>query len=104
MNMLTRNQMKVLQKYVECGGKFKSQEERRHFNRTLVRIQDSLEETFKQLEWCAINAPDLLLDEKRELEDDSLEPHRRLKHLLKIMNAVNPRFEVALMVKTDISK
>jgi len=100
--VITDNQLKILEEYVKNGKKFKSIEERKRFNRTLVRLQDRVDEGLVKLVWLAINCPELLLDEERELADETLEPHRRLKKLFKILANVNPRFEVALVIKKPI--
>jgi len=94
----------VIEQYISNGRKFKTLEERKRFNRTLIRIQERLDDGIKKTVWLAINCPELLLDEERELEDESLEPHRRLKQLLKILNNINPKFEVALVIKDGYSR
>lgn len=100
--MITDIQKKVLEEYLIKKRKFKSKSERNRFNKTLFRIQKTLDKGLDKLLWLAINCPDILLDEARELEDETLEPHRRLKMLLKTMNFINPRFEVTLIIKEKI--
>lgn len=97
--MITRIQQKVLEEYLVNKRKFKSKSERNRFNKTLFRVQKNLDKGFDKLLWLAINCPDIILDEARELEDETLEPHRRLKMIFKIINNLNPRFEVELIIK-----
>ncbi len=65
----------------------------------IIRIHKRIDNGLDGLLWLAINRLDLLLDEAREMEDESLELHRRTKKIIKIMNNLNPRVEVELVLK-----
>jgi len=73
--------------------------ERERANKTFARIHKRIEEFLEGCLWLSINHPDILLDEARELQDSSIEPHRRIKMFFKIMNNLEPRFEVELVLK-----
>lgn len=65
------------------------------------RIQKRLERELDSTLWLAVNHPKILLDEEKEYTDSSgkIVCHRRLKKLLLIVKAVNPKVEVELVLK-----
>ncbi len=65
------------------------------------RIQKRLERELDSTLWLAIHHPKILLDEEKEYADSSgkIVCHRRLKKLLLIVKAVNPKVEVELVLK-----
>lgn len=67
----------------------------------LNRIQQRIEREIDMALWLAIHHPDILLDEETEWRDETgkIVPHRRLKKLLLIIKALNPKIEVELVLK-----
>ena len=65
------------------------------------RIQKRLERELDSTLWLAVHHPKILLDEEKEYVDSSgkIVCHRRLKKLLLIVKAVNPKVEVELVLK-----
>jgi len=65
------------------------------------RLQQRVERELDMALWLAIHYPNILLDENREWRDESgkIVPHRRLKKLLLIVKALNPKMEVELVLK-----
>jgi hypothetical protein len=65
------------------------------------RIQKRLERELDSTLWLAVHYPKILLDEEKEYTDSSgkIVCHRRLKKLLLIIKAVNPKVEVELVLK-----
>lgn len=65
------------------------------------RIQKRFERELKMLLWLAINYPEIALDREREYADDTgkIMSHRRLKTLLLVVKALNPKIEVELVLK-----
>jgi hypothetical protein len=102
--MLTRIQKEYLQKYYVHKEKFKDVSERRKFAKALSRINSDIETSFENMLWLSETIPDILLDEENEIDNPELEPHRRLKILLKVLNNINPRFEVTLMIKDSYTR
>lgn len=98
--VLTRKQKLTLEEYLN-GKAFSSLSERNKFNKTLVRVQNNIDRGLEYLLWMAKNCSDILLDEARELENDTLEPHRRLKMLFKIIGYLNPRFQIEIKIKSE---
>jgi len=97
--MITKKQKEFLEKYKDINIEDLNIRERDLFNKTLTRIHEFIDRGLERTLWLAINHPDVLLDEARELEDESLPAHRRLMTLIKILNNLNPRFEVELTLK-----
>lgn len=66
----------------------------------LNRIQKRLEREMDMLLWLAINHPEIILDEEREWKNDGkITSHRRLKKLLLVVKALNPKMEVELVLR-----
>lgn len=65
------------------------------------RMEKRIEREMKMLLWLAINFPEILLDREREFSDDTgkIMSHRRLKTLLLVVKALNPKIEVELVLK-----
>lgn len=65
------------------------------------RIQKRLERELDSTLWLAVHHPKILLDEEKEYTDSTgkIVCHRRLKKLLLIVKAVNPKVEVELVLK-----
>ena len=65
------------------------------------RIQKRIEKEMDSTLWLAIHYPKILLDEEKEYQDASgkIVCHRRLKKLLLVVKAVNPKMEVELVLK-----
>jgi hypothetical protein len=65
------------------------------------RIQKRLERELDSTLWLAVHHPKILLDEEKEYTDSSgkIVCHRRLKKLLLIIKALNPKIEVELVLK-----
>lgn len=65
------------------------------------RIQKRIEKEMDSTLWLAIHYPKILLDEEKEYVDSTgkIVCHRRLKKLLLIVKAVNPKMEVELVLK-----
>jgi len=65
------------------------------------RLQQRIERELDMALWLAIHYPQILLDEERESKDETgkIMPHRRLKKLLLILKALNPKMEVELVLK-----
>ena len=65
------------------------------------RMQKRIERELKMLLWLAINYPEIALDREREYDDDTgkIMSHRRLKTLLLVVKALNPKIEVELVLK-----
>ncbi len=97
--MITRLQKKFLEEFDDVDIRKLSKKERDKANKTFARIQETIDRKLDMFYWLVINHPDIFLDEARELEDTTLEPHRRLFKLIKILYKMNPRFEVELHLK-----
>lgn len=67
----------------------------------LNRMQKRIDRELKMALWVALNHPEILLDREREYDDDTgcIMSHRRLKTLLLIVKALNPKIEVELVLK-----
>jgi len=67
----------------------------------LNRMQKRIDRELKMALWLAVNHPEILLDRGREYSDDTgkIMSHRRLKKLLLIVKALNPKIEVELVLK-----
>lgn len=65
------------------------------------RIQKRIEKEMDSTLWLAIHYPKILLDEEKEYTDATgkIVCHRRLKKLLLVVKAVNPKMEVELVLK-----
>lgn len=65
------------------------------------RIQKRLERELDSTLWLAVHYPKILLDEDKEYVDSTgkIVCHRRLKKLLLIVKALNPKIEVELVLK-----
>jgi hypothetical protein len=65
------------------------------------RIQKRIERELDMLLWLAIHYPEVFLDEEREWKEESgkIMSHRRLKKLLLVVKALNPKMEVELVLK-----
>jgi hypothetical protein len=65
------------------------------------RIQKRLERELDSTLWLAVHYPHILLDEEKEYKDETgkIVCHRRLKKLLLIIKALNPKMEVELVLK-----
>lgn len=65
------------------------------------RMQKRIEREMRMLLWLAVNHPEILLDREREYSDDTgkIMSHRRLKTLLLVVKALNPKTEVELVLK-----
>jgi hypothetical protein len=65
------------------------------------RIQKRIEKEMDSTLWLAIHYPKILLDEEKEYVDSTgkIVCHRRLKKLLLVVKAVNPKMEVELVLK-----
>jgi hypothetical protein len=65
------------------------------------RIQKRLERELDATLWLAVHHPKILLDEEKEYVDSTgkIVCHRRLKKLLLIIKALNPKMEVELVLK-----
>jgi len=65
------------------------------------RIQKRLERELDSTLWLAVRYPKVLLDEEKEYQDSSgkIVSHRRLKKMLLIVKALNPKMEVELVLK-----
>lgn len=67
----------------------------------LNRMQKRIEREMRMGLWLAVNHPEIFLDREREYSDDTgkIMSHRRLKMLLLIVKALNPKTEVELVLK-----
>lgn len=65
------------------------------------RIQKRIERELDMLLWLAINHPEIVVDEEREWKNESgkIVSHRRLKKLLLIVKALNPKMEIELVLR-----
>ena len=65
------------------------------------RMNKRIDRELKMSLWLAINHPEIFLDREREYSDDTgkIMSHRRLKILLLIVKALNPKIEVELVLK-----
>ena len=98
--MITRQQKKWLEssdktedgKFIKNGAKHAVY---------MSRIQKRIDKELNALTWLAQTYPQIFLDEEKEMRDTTgkITPHRRLKAILKILMALNPKMEVEMVLK-----
>jgi hypothetical protein len=95
--MITPTMRKFLEDVDKHPEKLKEIKTCVYMNRIQKRIEKEMDATL----WLAVHYPNILLDEEREYTDASgkIVCHRRLKKLILIVKAVNPKMEVDLVLK-----
>lgn len=95
--MITRKMQKFLEEVEQRPEMLKKIKYCVYMNRIQKRIEKEMNSTL----WLAVHHPKILLDEEKEYHDASgkIVCHRRLKKLLLIIKAVNPKMEVELVLK-----
>jgi len=95
--LITRKMRKFLEEIEQHPELMKKIKYCVYMNRIQKRIEKEMDSTL----WLAIHYPKILLDEEKEYQDASgkIVCHRRLKKLLLIVKAVNPKMEVELVLK-----
>lgn len=71
---------------------------------TLSRIQKQIDKNMANLLWLAENCPEILADEKIEIDDERLERYRRFKTLVYVAGKLNPMYEFENIGLADILK
>ena len=95
--MITRKMQKFLEEIEQHPELMKKIKYCVYMNRIQKRLERELDSTL----WLAVHHPKILLDEEKEYTDSSgkIVCHRRLKKLLLIIKALNPKIEVELVLK-----
>jgi len=95
--MITRKMQKFLEEIEQHPELMKKIKYCVYMNRIQKRLERELDSTL----WLAVHHPKILLDEEKECMDitGKISSHRRLKKLLLIVKAVNPKMEVELVLK-----
>jgi hypothetical protein len=95
--MITRKMQKFLEEIEKNPQLMKQIKTCVYMNRIQKRLERELDSTL----WLAVHYPKVLLDEEKEYQDASgkIVCHRRLKKLLLIVKALNPKMEVELVLR-----
>lgn len=64
------------------------------YSATTQRIQEQIDMNIANLLWIVENCPEILKDEKREIDDSSLERFRRFKAFAYIITKLDPMTEI----------
>ena len=71
---------------------------------TMTRIQEQIDKNMANLLWLVENMPEILADEKSEIDDEKLERYRRFKALAYAAGKLNPMYEFESVGLSDILK
>ena len=74
------------------------------FGTTMSRIQEQIDKSMANLIWLIENAPEILADEKTEIDDETLERYRRFKALAFAAGKINPMYEFESVGLSDVLK
>lgn len=67
-------------------------------------VQKQIDKNMANLLWLVENAPEILKDEKTEIDDDQMERYRRFKALVYVAGKINPMFEFEKIGLNEVLK
>lgn len=90
--MITNKEREFLQKIF--SGEISKEDCPKKYSATMKRVQEQIDNGVANLLWLVENCPEILKDEKREIDDSSLERFRRFKAFAFIITKLDPMTEV----------
>lgn len=71
----------------------------------MIRIRQQIDKSLENAKWLVDNYIEILKDEKAEINDETLERHRRFKAFTYVTNKLNPISEIQeVELKTVLKK
>ena len=87
--MITEIQRKYLEKLL--SGEVKRDFDQKRYSQMMIAIQKQIDKNIANTLWLIEYRPDILIDEKSEIDDATLERYRRFKAFAFICSKLNPQ-------------
>jgi hypothetical protein len=93
--MITDKQREFLRMILD--GEISKENVPKKYSATMTRIQRQIDRGITNLLWLAEKCPDILMDERSEIDDANLERFRRFKAFAYILSKLNPEMQMEKM-------
>jgi hypothetical protein len=90
--MITNKQRTFIQKLL--NDEISKEDNPKRYSEMMGRIQKQIDKAIANALWMVENCPDILKDEKREINNAELERYRRFKALAFILQKISPMTEI----------
>lgn len=100
--MITKIQRKFLQQFL--NGEISKEDNPKKYSEMMKAIQFQIDFNINQLLWIVESCPDILKDEKHEIEDVTIERYRRFRAFAYILTKLDPMVEFEELKLSDVLK